>query len=153
MRIIALLLILLSPLVASAAPLLDLSKVEFTSATRVDAGIAFAFDMGTRRVNWNKAAWSQHAFDKPRDLSGHAGLRLTVATDTPRTDAAVAVALQEADGSWHYYAYAVDLTQEANTRTIRFADFRPAYWIAPHTHGMPKDHFDQNQHFLSLIHI
>lgn len=126
--------------------LLDPTAAEFAGAETGPDGTAFAFDMGTQRTNWNRSAWAIHDFAEVRDLSPYAGLLIAATTDAPRDDAAVYVALKEADGSWHYRAWAVDLTREENARTVRFDEFRPAYWCAPHVHGMPKDHFDQNQH-------
>ncbi|MFW6323348.1 MAG: hypothetical protein ACOC02_06970, partial [Guyparkeria sp.] len=51
------------------------------------------------------------------------------------------------DGSWHYVRDAVDLVAPHNERLVRLEDMKPAFWIAPHTLGMPQDHLDQNLHF------
>jgi hypothetical protein len=129
---------------ANVVPL-DLSKQVFDSGTLSEQGVAFQFDMGVKRVNWTNARWSQTPFKEPRDWSAYSGLRITVTTTQPRSDAGVYIALREADGSWHYHGWAVDLTAERNTGTIRFEDFRPATWVAPHVYGMPMDFLDENQ--------
>ncbi|MFW5752728.1 MAG: hypothetical protein ACOCYV_01625, partial [Planctomycetota bacterium] len=134
------LLVLITGHAAGAESFLDPRSAEFDSGTSDATGRSFVFDLGEQRVNWNKAAWSVCSFASPRDLSGLAGLRLKVHTDTPRRDAAVAVALREADGSWHYVRDAVDLVAPHNERLVRLEDMKPAFWIAPHTLGMPQDH-------------
>lgn len=131
----------------AAESFLDPRSAEFASGTPGEAGRTFVLDLGEQRTNWNQAAWSVCNFEHPRDLSRLAGLRLRVSTDNPRRDAAVAVALREADGSWHYVRDAVDLVMPENDRLVRLADMKPAFWIAPHTLGMPQDHLDQNLHF------
>lgn len=125
---------------------IDLSTAEFTNATRAGEAITVRFDGGTQRVNWNNARWSRLAFEA-RDWSALDGIALRVATATPRRDVGVALALQEADGSWHYHAWACDLCQATNAGTARFVDFRPALWVAPNVYGGVKDHLDENQAF------
>ena len=77
---------------------------KWTRGTATDDGVAVGFDMGTKRVNWNKMGFTRLNFPEARDLSKHAGLRVQVQTDQPRSDANVSVWLREADGSWYYYS-------------------------------------------------
>lgn len=142
----------LLPLILVAAAVVggeavDLQAVVFPETTPVQGGVEFSLDMGTRRSNWNKAVWKRIAFETPCDWSSAPGLRLSVGTTAPRSDAGVYLALQEADGSWHYHAWACDLTQTDNVASVRFEDFRPCSWVSPHVLGMPRDFLDENQVF------
>ena len=138
----------LVPLTAaeSAQSAVDLKTAAFPGTSTTDAGVAFHFNMGTKRGNWNRAKWSRIAFDEPKDWTQFAGLRLQVSSPQLRDDAGVYIALQEEDGSWHYHGWACELTQASNQGDVRFVDFRPATWVSPYVYGMPKDFLDENQH-------
>ena len=123
--------------------LLDLEKsVQKLSAERNncwntgtwDRGVAWTFDMGKRRVNWNHARQAICTFRPPRDLSAYKGLRIGVATDRPRLDAEVSVWLGENDGSWYYLKSAVPLAARKNEAVVLFEDFNVAEWIVPGSH-------------------
>ena len=92
------------------------------------------FDLGDERVNWNFVRLAILQLPRPADLRKHSGLRISVATDKPRTDAAVSVWLQEADGSWYYLRDAVPLIDKANQAVVLFEDFVEAEWVAPGSH-------------------
>jgi len=130
---------------AAQADLAPLSADAFQggNAAAADSGVAFTFDMGTERANWNHARWAVHDLDKPADLSDAAAIKLTATTDKPRTDTGVYLAIKEADGSWYYHPHAVDLTQESNTAAAYLDDFTPATWVSPPGGG----HFDENSRF------
>ena len=127
-----------------AEQLLDLSQAAFAGAQQASDGVSFRFDMGRKRVNWSHARWSQIPLPALRDLSVYSGIRLTIATNQLRSDAGVALALQEADGSWYYQSWAADLTRPSITRLVRFDDLRLAEWVAP---DGAKGHLDENQAF------
>jgi len=142
------LLTLLTALALPAAAQADLTALSADAlqggnAAAADGGVAFTFDMGTERVNWNHARWAVQNLDKPADLSGAAAIELTATADKPRTDTGVYLALKEADGSWYYHPHAVDLTQESNTAAAYLDDFTPATWVSPPGGG----HFDENSRF------
>jgi hypothetical protein len=99
-----------------------------------DNGLQLSLDLGTKRVNWNRFACTRYAFTTPQDWSGFAGLRLTVASKTPRTDAAVTVWVMEEDGSWYYCQDAIPLADAINTGISRFTDFTEAEWVCPGGH-------------------
>jgi hypothetical protein len=108
------------------------------------AGVAFAFDLGQKRQNWNFARLAVLGFEQPRDLSKWDGLRIGVFTDKPRDDALVSVWMMEADGSWYYLKGAVPLVDRQNQAVVRFADFAEAEWVAPGSH-MDEDYvFDRS---------
>jgi hypothetical protein len=95
------------------------------------AGTKADFDMGTKRVNWNKAEWVVVPFDAPRDLQEFGGIRLTVSTDKPRGDAGVYLAVRESDGTWYSHPWAVNLTATKNTGVAMFGDFSSPEWHQP----------------------
>ena len=99
-----------------------------------NGGVAFDFNMGTNRVNWNHARMAQAQFDPVRDLSAWQGLRFVVETAEPRNDAQVSVWLGEADGSWYYIKGAIPLSAATNEIYLPFADFAEAEWVAPSSH-------------------
>jgi hypothetical protein len=115
---------LLAGLAASAA--LNADEVKLPGV-----GQAFELDMGAKRVNWNYGKWTVLPLQKPVDLSKAAGLRITVATEQPRTDAGVYVAVREDDGTWYIHPWAVDLAEKDNTGTALFDDFAEPTWCAP----------------------
>ncbi|TVR11713.1 MAG: hypothetical protein EA401_10440, partial [Planctomycetota bacterium] len=98
----------------SKAAAVDLLSADFANSEPGEHGIRFTFDMGTRRVNWNHARWSHINFAETGDWSAYRGLRIRVHSEHLRSDASVALALREDDGSWHYVAAACDLVQEDN---------------------------------------
>jgi hypothetical protein len=100
---------------------------------------SFAFDLGTKRVNWNNARWAVRTFDKPTKLDGD-GLRIRVSADAPRRDAGVYLAVKEADGSWYYHPWAAELSQAENVGVARFRDFTLAEFCAP----PGGNHIDEN---------
>ena len=99
-----------------------------------DDGLNLRFDMGTKRVNWNHGRWAIHVFRPARDLAAYWGLRVKVATDSPRDDAEVALWLGEADGTWYYVKSAVPLVDKENQALIPFEDFVVAEWVCPGAH-------------------
>ncbi|MCC5830349.1 MAG: hypothetical protein JJU36_12970 [Phycisphaeraceae bacterium] len=127
-----------SPAVDQIRPWLDLTKATFAGhARKVDegrGGVAFTFDMGTQRQNWTHNRWSVHMLDEPIDLSDFDAVLLEVATQKPRRDVGVYVALREADGSWYSHPWAVHLSARGgvNQGIARFADFS-----LPHHHSPP----------------
>ncbi len=121
----------LVPRPTAAEPLVDLARQSFTNAERTEAGQVFSFDMGTRRVNWNRARWSIIEFDEARDLSRFGGVEVTLATEQPRSDAVVALAVREAGRSWHYHPAAGRLTKPQTTTLARFSDFATPWYMAP----------------------
>ncbi len=126
---------------AGPQPLLP-PDASFAKAAKDEAGWAFSFDLGTKRVNWNNARWSIYEGPLAGDLTKHNGLKVVAISDKPRSDAGVYIALREKDGSWYYHAWAADLTKDTNEGTVRFADFSPAYWCAPS--GGAAGHADEN---------
>jgi len=94
-------------------------------------GAKIAFEMGNRRMGWTHARWSVVRLDAPKDFSSNSGLRIAVRTAQVRSDAELAVAVLEADGSWYVCPSAVELTRKEHTAVVRFADFTPADFIAP----------------------
>jgi hypothetical protein len=126
--------------------LFDLSEMYFRNggveAPRDERGIHLSLDMGTQRVNWNRAAWFVHELPTPIDLPD-GGLRLRVRTDSPRHDAGVYVALRERDGTWFYHPWACALATTDNQGTARFDDFVPAEFCQP-----PGGHFIDENGFL-----
>ena len=94
-------------------------------------GVHVGFDMGTKRVNWTNMRDTRIDFTRIKDLSSFGGLRVGIATDQPRTDAAVSVWLKEADGSWYYYSRGVPLNAATNSADLCFADFEEAEWVNP----------------------
>ena len=116
---------------AFSEPLVDLAKADFRGATRSLGGVKFDLDMGTQHVNWTNARWSVLNFEAPKDLSKFSGLKITVTTETPRSDAGVYIAVKEASGAWYYLPWAADLTQNRNTSVARFEDFSTADYVAP----------------------
>ncbi len=97
-------------------------------------GVAFAFDMGKKRQNWNHARLAQISFDPPRDFTDARGFRIAIETDRPRPDVEVTVWLREADGSWYYLKSAVPLIDEKNEAVALFEDFAEAEWVSPTNH-------------------
>lgn len=90
------------------------------------------FNLGTRRTGWNNARWAIAQFVKPRDLSKSGGLELVVATDKPRRDVGVHLALRDADGTWYVFPWAANLTLAVNRGTAPFEHFRTAaFWGPP----------------------
>ncbi len=97
-------------------------------------GVALHFDLGTERVNWNKADHAVCIFRPARDLREYRGLWVSVETDQPRGDAEVAVFLGEEDGSWYYVPRAVPLVEKTNAAELPFESFDVAEWVAPGNH-------------------
>ncbi len=106
----------------------------WTQGEADNGGIAFAFDMGTRRVNWNHQRSAVQELPAVFDLRGFRGLRCTVRTDHPRNDVSVTLWIREADGSWYYLRSAVPLIDKTNTAELLFTDFAEAEWVAPGSH-------------------
>ncbi len=117
-----------------AEPLLDLTRAEFPNAEATAEGPKLTFNMGTRRVNWTNARWSVVQFDEARDLSAFLGIEVEVATEQPRHDAVVVIALRETGGSWHYHPAAGRLTQPRTRTLARFSDFATPWYMNP-PHG------------------
>jgi len=114
---------------------LPLAPGRFDMGEAVDGGVAFLFDMGTARQNWNHARLAQVRLrDEVRDLTDGRGLAVSVATDAPRIDASVTVWIQEGDGSWYYVKDAVPLAAEENRALLLWEDFEEAEWVAPSNH-------------------
>jgi hypothetical protein len=124
--------------------LVDLNRAAFEGGELTAFGPRFRFDMGTKRVNWNHAKWSLLKFDTPKDLRAFGALRVAVATDRPRADTGVYLALMEADGTWYAHGWASDLTQNQNAGLARLDDFRLCEWYAPPGLGT---HHDENAVF------
>jgi hypothetical protein len=96
--------------------------------------IAVAGDLGSKRANWTTAVWAKAAYAQPRDLRAFGGVAVTV-TGAPRTDIELAIALQEADGTWRYHQRACPLSAASNRAEVRFADFVPAEWLGLGSHN------------------
>jgi hypothetical protein len=116
---------------AQSQPLVDLAKESFGGATAEAGGQKLELDLGTKRVNWNKAKWSVLSFAQPKDLSAGGGIKLVVATDKPRSDAGVYLAIREEGGTWYYHPWAANLTQAQNAGVARFEDFVTPDWCNP----------------------
>ncbi len=99
-----------------------------------DGGVAFTFEMGTQRQNWNHARLAQLPLPQAGDWSDHDGLRLAVRTAAPRSDAGVTIWLREADGSWYYVKDAVSLAAERTEAVLLWEDFEEAEWVSPTNH-------------------
>ncbi|MFP4216511.1 MAG: hypothetical protein ACLFVH_11325 [Phycisphaerae bacterium] len=99
-----------------------------------DEGIRFAFDMGTKRVNWNHQRSAVQELPTVYDLSGFRGVRCKVSTSQPRDDVNVTLWIREDDGSWYYVRSAVPLIDKSNQAEILFEDFTEAEWVAPGSH-------------------
>ncbi|MFW5699049.1 MAG: hypothetical protein ACOCYN_04265, partial [Planctomycetota bacterium] len=97
-------------------------------------GVAFAFEMGTQRQNWNHARLAQLPLPQPGDWSRFDGLRLGVRTAEPRSDAGVTVWLREADGSWYYVKDGISLAAEQTSAVLLWEDFEEAEWVSPTNH-------------------
>ncbi len=106
----------------------------WTMGDKDGKGIAFTFDMGTRRVNWNHQRSAVQELPAVFDLRGFSGLKCTVRTHTPRDDVNVTVWIREADGSWYYLRSAVPLVDKTNSAQLDFSDFAEAEWVAPGSH-------------------
>lgn len=126
----------------TATPWLSVPEAGFSPAQTSPDGINFHFDLGTERRNWNHARWSVYRFDTPRDLRGAAGFLLEVATDAPRRDVRVALAVREADGTWYSHPDAVHLSA-ADGRNQGLALFE--HFSLPLYHNPPDGSFrDEN---------
>ncbi|MFP4053734.1 MAG: hypothetical protein ACLFV7_07720, partial [Phycisphaerae bacterium] len=88
------------------------------------------------RVAPPHSAWAVMHYKSPRDLSDYDGLQITVASDTRRNDAAVAVGLSEHGGGFYSVTSAATLTGDERTFLVPFADFRG---------GSDNYHFDRGQ--------
>ncbi|MFW5841145.1 MAG: hypothetical protein ACOCZE_11240, partial [Planctomycetota bacterium] len=97
-------------------------------------GIAFAFDMGTKRVNWNHLRCAVQELPEVADLRDFGGIECVVTTAAPRDDANVTLWIREHDGSWYYCRSAVPLIDKTNSARIEFTDFAEAEWVAPGSH-------------------
>ncbi|MFP4053384.1 MAG: hypothetical protein ACLFV7_05920 [Phycisphaerae bacterium] len=97
-------------------------------------GVAFSFDMGTKRVNWNHMRCAVQELSSVSDLRNYGGLRCTITTDHPRDDVHVTLWMREKDGSWYYLRSAVPLVDKTNSAEVEFADFSEAEWVAPGSH-------------------
>ena len=104
---------------------------KWTKGVAEDGGLKVGFDMGSKRVNWNKFGFTRLNFDSPMDLRKHAGLRVQLDSHQTRDDSSVSVWLREADGSWYYYSQAIPLVADSNQADILFADFEEAEWVSP----------------------
>ncbi|MFP4106122.1 MAG: hypothetical protein ACLFVU_08530 [Phycisphaerae bacterium] len=106
----------------------------WTAGAADGAGIAFEFDMGTDRVNWNHMRCAVQELSQVSDLRGYRGLTCTVSTAKPRDDVHVTLWIRESDGSWYYLRSAVPLIDKVNSATVDFADFAEAEWVSPGSH-------------------
>lgn len=97
-------------------------------------GLEVAFDLGDKRVNWNRYSVVRHGFSLPQNWSSKAGLRLSVRTDTPRNDAEVGLWIREEDGSWYYVRNVCPLSAKENQGIAWFSDFTEAEWVCPGSH-------------------
>lgn len=98
---------------------------------RWDDGLALRFDLGEKRVNWNRFKCSRHGYAEPQDWSTYDAVKLTVTTDEPRADVSVTLWAREIDGSWYYCKDVVPLIDATNTGIARFTDFTIAEWVCP----------------------
>ncbi len=106
----------------------------WTQGDAAGEGIAFSFDMGKKRVNWNHLRCAVQELPTVSDLRKFRGLRCVVTTDEPRDDVNVTLWLRESDGSWYYLRTAVPLIDKTNSAEVEFADFSEAEWVAPGSH-------------------
>ncbi|MFP4106021.1 MAG: hypothetical protein ACLFVU_08015 [Phycisphaerae bacterium] len=106
---------------------------DYSNAAKTDEGVRFQLDMGDKRVNWNKFAWSIYKPDKNLDLSKFDGLAVTARAHRKTDRAGVYLALKEADGSWYVHGWAADLNNDTNSGVALFKNFTPAHWISPDT--------------------
>ncbi len=98
-------------------------------------GIDWTFHMGDLRQNWNHARLAQHVFaDGPVDLSAYQGLRIRVATDSPRHDVSLSLWLREHSGGWYYVKDGIPLAAATNEAVLLWEDFEEAEWVAPGNH-------------------
>ncbi len=96
-----------------------------------DDGLALDFDLGDKRVNWNRFQLTRHGYHEPQDWTGFDGLRVAVRTAVPRDDVSVTVWAKEDDGSWYYAKDVVPLIDGENVGTAWFEDFTLAEWVCP----------------------
>jgi len=89
------------------------------------AGDAMAvhISLAPHRVAPPSAAWAELKFAEPQDWTGSHGLAVSVETDKPRTDAAVAVEIH-VQGAWRGVTSAALLTQKRGEYLVPFDDFR-----------------------------
>ncbi len=87
---------------------------------KAEGGLAFTAHLPARRVAAEAGGFAIHRFDEPIDAGGFDGLRLTVETDAPRTDASVAVGLKEGQGAWYFSPAACPLTKKVNAWVLPF---------------------------------
>lgn len=73
-----------------------------------DGAVTLAF--GGRRSGWDRARWAVYNLSQSTDVAAFDGLRVRVATPTPRSDAWLDVAVMEDDGSWYAVRDAVPLS-------------------------------------------
>ena len=105
-------------------------------------GQQFSFDLGTQRTGWTKNKWSVWQLDQPVDISQFNAMRLQVATQQPRSDVGVMIAVREADGTWYAHSWASELTQETNVHEVLFKNFSKPYFHQP-AHGTFVDENDR----------
>lgn len=110
--------------------LVDLKSADFAGSERVSDGVKIALNLPAKRSNWTACDWKVCKPDAPPKLDGDA-IRVAVATEKPRADVGVYVALGESDGSWYCHPWAVNLTQPSNTGIARLKDFVPCEWTSP----------------------
>ena len=97
-------------------------NVHITKAS--GGGMRLLARLSPKRVAPPPAAWAVKRFDKPADWRRFDALRLTVASKSRRSDAAVAVRIAEADGSSFSVTSAALLLGREATFDVPFADFR-----------------------------
>ncbi|TVR13275.1 MAG: hypothetical protein EA401_07075 [Planctomycetota bacterium] len=93
--------------------------------------MAFAADLGSQRVNWNKAAWAVQRLPAPLSWERGSRLRIGIRTAQPRRDVGVVVAVQRQGQCWYAQSWACSLAQPVCSNEITLADLLPAEWFAP----------------------
>ncbi|TVR43414.1 MAG: hypothetical protein EA402_09780 [Planctomycetota bacterium] len=98
----------------------------------IDQALHCDFDLGDKRVNWNRAAWSVLRLPSPLNWPAGSRLRLSLACDEPRPDTGVMLGLQRQGACWYAHTWVAGLAATATSGEVAIADFTPAEWYAPH---------------------
>ena len=76
------------------------------------------------RVADGHEAYAERRFEQPRDWRDYDGLRITLGEHARRSDAAVAISVKEADGTWYSVDGGAMLTGREDSYIVPFKDFR-----------------------------